>query len=255
MGCQSPLNVLSVGFLISSLKNPEISSFHFLLNCNGYLRLGVISMSWKSMSSPPSLAFLALIILNPPKPTPLFGLLPPMGSSLFPSFSPFPPLHHLDSLVPPKVQGFQWKIAWHRVFIQDLFERLHPNLVLSPDICLLCFANTKSNDHLFIHCPFSWLLWEKLFQLINLLGLSPTISLSLIFHWRAFPLQNIPKTTLEPLPSCFIMVHLEREERETLSRCLVNFFVQDNFLYLVATWAKTHFPLFPSLLIKFISID
>lgn len=93
----------------------------------------------------------------------------------------------------PKIQGFLWKLAWHRSLSQDFFQRLHHNIALSPLSCVLCFANSEYNDHLFIRGPFSWLLWGKLFKLINLCWVIPFDIPSLISLWRAFPLPPKPR--------------------------------------------------------------
>lgn len=71
---------------------------------------------------------------------------------------PKPSFHHSTiwyPLFPPKVQGFLWKLVWHRPLTQEIFQRIHPNITLFPNICVPCFANLKFNGHLFLHCPFS----------------------------------------------------------------------------------------------------
>lgn len=104
---------------------------------------------------------------------------PPFASVLYPD--------HLVPPCPPKGQAFLWKIAWRRAFTQDRFESLQPNSVLSPNVRFLCSANSESNDYLYVHCPFSWTLWSKLFSLTNLTFAIPPNFPSLISQWRVFP--------------------------------------------------------------------
>lgn len=135
------------------------------------------------------------------------------ASSFFSAFlhSPFPfpspiPFSHSTicyAVVPPKIQGLLRKIAWHRTLNQDHFQRLHTHISLTlrpppspnPNTPLICFANSESNDHLFVHCPFSWQLWRNLFRLIHYgwLLLSPPTLSSLNGETYWLPLLKTPK--------------------------------------------------------------
>lgn len=91
-------------------------------------------------------------------------------------------------LVPSKFQGFLWVIAWGRALTQDRFQIFISVSSLFPHICLLRFTNSKSNDHLFIHCPFTWTHWGKLFHLINVKWVASSSTMDLISSWKFAPI-------------------------------------------------------------------
>lgn len=62
-----------------------------------------------------------------------------------------------------------------------------------PRICVLCHANSESNDQLFIHCPFTWQLWEKLYRLMNLNWVVTNNTHTFISQWRTTPLSRKAK--------------------------------------------------------------
>lgn len=111
-------------------------------------------------------------------------------------------------------------------------------------MCLLCSSNTESNDHLFIHCSFSWTLWCRLFHLTNSPWVVPTNLPFLISQWRALPWSRKSKKPCkqtDPLLPCNVLVYLDRKESKTFRECALGYhFSLGLFLFLVASWAKSN---------------
>lgn len=144
-------------------KNDAITTFFQSSNWNLHLRCNLRNPEIDELSS-------LLGLLSPLHPDPLksdsiswallsngiFSVSSFLLCSFFPfSFpSPFPHKTIWYPIISPKVQGFLWKIACSRALTQDQFQRLHPHLSSSLQVYLLCFANSKSNDHLFLQCFF-----------------------------------------------------------------------------------------------------
>lgn len=166
-------------------------------------------------------------------------------SSFLPSY--LPPLFRL-STSPPfgfhwsplMIQGFRSIIAWDRALIWDFFQHLHPDIVLSPQICVLCFPNLEWNNDLLVHCPSSWLLWEILFNLINLYWVVPIDVSSLVFQWRAL---HLPSKTQKLWNLCLhaLLWSIWKEKTELFDDSFRDMpFVWYHFLFLVVSWAKLH---------------
>lgn len=99
----------------------------------------------------------------------------PSYRSLLPRNSTVPPYD--TPLSPSRSKVSFGKSYGVKLSPKIVFNYCTPILVWSPQICTLCFTNSKSNDHLFIQCPFTWQLWGELFHLINLIDLFLTLSL------------------------------------------------------------------------------
>lgn len=56
------------------------------------------------------------------------------------------------SQAPPKVQKLLLKVVWGRVLPLDRVQILFPHLYMSPHICVMCLSDSKTNDHLLLHC-------------------------------------------------------------------------------------------------------
>lgn len=86
---------------------------------------------------------------------------------------PFPHRTIWFSLSPSKVQAFLWNIAWNRGSALDIIQAFYPHLTLFPNCYPLRLSVVESNSHLFLHCQFSWRLWGRLFELVNLSTATP----------------------------------------------------------------------------------
>lgn len=92
----------------------------------------------------------------------------------------------------------------------------------NPQMCLsLC--NYEYNDHLFIHCPFTWFLCEKLFSMINLSWVVLSSISNPISIWRSFPLRKNPKKIWK---SCMLSCGLfEKRVKEDCLRIFLEMFL------------------------------
>lgn len=57
---------------------------------------------------------------------------------------------------PLKVRAFSWTVVLDRVNTNNPLQRQRPNKVMSPNIFVICFKRRKTNEHLFLQCPFAW---------------------------------------------------------------------------------------------------
>ncbi|RVW15777.1 LINE-1 retrotransposable element ORF2 protein [Vitis vinifera] len=73
-----------------------------------------------------------------------------------------------SSKVPSKVKALAWIVAHGKVNTNDKLQLRRPYKSLCPQWCILCKGNGESIDHLFLHCPVTIGLWNKLFKLAGL---------------------------------------------------------------------------------------
>ncbi|RVW32138.1 putative ribonuclease H protein [Vitis vinifera] len=74
----------------------------------------------------------------------------------------------VGSKVPSKVKALAWIVAHGKVNTNDKLQLRRPYKSLCPQWCILCKGNGESIDHLFLHCPVTIGLWNKLFKLAGL---------------------------------------------------------------------------------------
>lgn len=60
---------------------------------------------------------------------------------------------------------------------------LHKGMYL-PNICLLCYGDGESIDHILIHCPFTVDIWNAMLQGFNMRWVFPRQVNSLLSGWR-----------------------------------------------------------------------
>ena len=73
-----------------------------------------------------------------------------------------------SSKAPSKVKALAWIVAHGKVNTNDKLQLRRPYKSLCPQWCILCKGNGESIDHLFLHCPVTIGLWNKLFKLAGL---------------------------------------------------------------------------------------
>ncbi|RVX09324.1 LINE-1 retrotransposable element ORF2 protein [Vitis vinifera] len=73
-----------------------------------------------------------------------------------------------SSKVPSKVKALAWIVAHGKVNTNDKLQLRRPYKSLCPQWCILCKGNGESIDHLFLLCPVTIGLWNKLFKLAGL---------------------------------------------------------------------------------------
>ncbi|RVW16749.1 hypothetical protein CK203_076445 [Vitis vinifera] len=78
-----------------------------------------------------------------------------------------------SSKAPSKVKALAWIVAHGKVNTNDKLQLRRPYKSLYPQWCILCKGNGESIDHLFLHCPVTIGLWNKLFKLAGLVWVPP----------------------------------------------------------------------------------
>ncbi|RVW96808.1 Transposon TX1 uncharacterized 149 kDa protein [Vitis vinifera] len=68
----------------------------------------------------------------------------------------------------PRLDSSSWKVNTN-----DKLQLRRPYKSLCPQWCILCKGNGESIDHLFLHCPVTIGLWNKLFKLAGLVWVPP----------------------------------------------------------------------------------
>lgn len=74
--------------------------------------------------------------------------------------------------IPSKVKAFVWTAILNKININDLLQSWTLNKVLSPDVCVMCFQNSKTNN-LFLCTLKWWKIWNQLFGLLEESWASP----------------------------------------------------------------------------------
>ena len=79
----------------------------------------------------------------------------------------------MGSKSPLKVKAFSWMEAHRKVNTNGLLQVRQPFKSLNPEWLILCKGGGETIDHLFLHCPYTIRLWNKLFNLARLACFSP----------------------------------------------------------------------------------
>lgn len=124
------------------------------------------------------------------------------------------------------------KVAWNRGPTLDIIWTFYPRVILSPNYCPLCISTVESNAHLFIHCPFSWRLWDKLLELANFNIVIPATLIDL-FNYQSF-LEEVRKLGSYVYMASFGLL---KERSRLVFKNLIGDFssVWDSFLFLFAS--------------------
>ncbi|KAI8524775.1 hypothetical protein RHMOL_Rhmol13G0175300 [Rhododendron molle] len=83
------------------------------------------------------------------------------------------------SLSPPKVEIFVWMAIKEKVATRSLL--LSRNLIseIQQALCPLCSEHCETNQHLFLHCRFSWVVWSVIMEWWNVKWVCPCTVLDL----------------------------------------------------------------------------
>ncbi|KAK2664284.1 hypothetical protein Ddye_002858 [Dipteronia dyeriana] len=84
---------------------------------------------------------------------------------------------------PFKVKIFVWQLMHGRVLVKDVLNKCGM-LVGSNLDCHLCSGSIEIVNHLFLHCKWSWKLWQRC---MNLWEVKSYLSSSLINWWKGLP--------------------------------------------------------------------
>jgi hypothetical protein len=98
---------------------------------------------------------------------------------------------------PLKLKLFTWLVAENKILT---WENLQHRGFMGPSYCILCKKNKETMFHLFVECPFTCAVWERVKKSINNLGAWTGNSISECFkNWK---LQNSAYPTL-PIFICW----------------------------------------------------
>ena len=95
-------------------------------------------------------------------------------------------------ICPPKIEIFTWQLLHGRTLVKDVLSCF--GLLFDSSLeCQLCQGNRETIDHLFLHCKWTWRVWQKC---ISWWGFSCCVPSSLIEWWRGWPnLCTLSKST------------------------------------------------------------
>ncbi|XP_058785013.1 uncharacterized protein LOC131659917 [Vicia villosa] len=88
-----------------------------------------------------------------------------------------------DSLVPSKILVFGWRCIKDRIATRD---HLSIRGIITDDnnkVCMFCFGQTETMDHLMVRCPFIKMVWSRIFAW---LGIERVNSQNMVDHLLRF---------------------------------------------------------------------
>lgn len=103
-----------------------------------------------------------------------------------------------NSEVPPKIQIFMWMAVLERLSTRD--NLWHKGFTLS-SICLLCYHDAESINHLLIHCPFAWEIWCGASRMLGSTFVAPLNLTDLPLGWRNLALNEFVKRLWRIVPA------------------------------------------------------
>lgn len=56
--------------------------------------------------------------------------------------------------IPHKVKVFTWSVALGKLATHDMLQKRWPTCALCPNLCVICWKNSETQDHLLLHCGF-----------------------------------------------------------------------------------------------------
>ncbi|KAK3218153.1 hypothetical protein Dsin_012123 [Dipteronia sinensis] len=63
-------------------------------------------------------------------------------------------------ICPPKIEVFAWQVLKGKIMVYEVLNRYGFNSAQSMD-CSLCHSEVESINHLFLHCHWTWGIWQK----------------------------------------------------------------------------------------------
>ena len=104
-----------------------------------------------------------------------------------------------NSCVPPKVCFFAWEAWWGRVLTTMHLKKRGFQMASR---CPLCGRANEELNHLLIHCPSVWRLWEGLISIRGFSWACPYSKQNLFLGWFVFPIRERAKKLWRAAPLC-----------------------------------------------------
>ncbi|XP_026438254.1 uncharacterized protein LOC113336795 [Papaver somniferum] len=93
----------------------------------------------------------------------------------------FPSKYIWNKTIPPKVSFLVWAAANRVVPTLSMLSRRGMIVV---NLCGFCDNNEESVEHLFLHFPFIWKIWEHLLQQLGFAWVHPTTIIDFSWKWK-----------------------------------------------------------------------
>ncbi|RZC72097.1 hypothetical protein C5167_035319 [Papaver somniferum] len=100
----------------------------------------------------------------------------------------FPSDYIWNKTIPTKVSFLVWATAHRVVPTLSMLSRRRMAVVI-------CNNNEESVEHLFLHCPFVWQIWEHFLHQLGIAWVHPTSVLEFLWKWKL-------KRNLHPYEVC-----------------------------------------------------
>ncbi|CAN1229638.1 Putative ribonuclease H protein At1g65750, partial [Linum perenne] len=98
--------------------------------------------------------------------------------------------------VPSKVQSFVW-LVWHKKIAT--IDNLQKRGMQMPNMCVLCYEDLESVDHIMLSCAFTLKVWARLSSRLSFYGPSPIDTRGFVAAWKGMNCAS---------PFCVVMDHL-----------------------------------------------
>lgn len=145
-------------------------------------------------------------------------------------------VHLWKTNIPHKVSFILWASFHNSLPTRDV---LGPRGVdIDSDCCVLCNAERETTDHMFIHCPFSFKVWDYFIKAFKIVWPLPGSLLQLFDAWRENVLRGRGREVWKIVhyAICWI-IWTDRNDRVFGARRKRVTEVIDNIKYLVVLWS------------------
>ena len=134
-----------------------------------------------------------------------YGLLSGRGNAQFPWKNVWKPK------IPSKVAFFMWLAAHDKNLSIDNLRRRRHYMV---EWCFMCKRDSKTGDHLFLHCAYARELWSMVFCMFGIQWTMPSTVSNLLACWKRSGLTKDHNTIWHAIPGCLMwLIWHERNQR------------------------------------------